>query len=415
MPVRFISEDPKTARQKLLDFCHKNPIVRAHGLAASDELLIQFDGDDRLAIRKRDRVGKATCPAVVIELSRHGRGSKVEERSILTSTGKTALAGSTILCGGLLLLCLFALPFSLLNPYSWLISLSSFFVLVYVWLSAISAKKSVEKTARQFLNTVWREEIHVTGETVQVIGDKRQDDKSTSSNSPAKLPAVWQSPSTPGTALSPYGEPIDPVLPFQLPDMPVEGIPLKWSFACSTAEVMQKLENFAQSREINFSRSLGLGGKSQFDIKLRSDGLSIRRIRPTNSWFFKLLAHNIDLDLAPRLDVKVVPGEGNSYLLVSNKTTVFRKLFTMVVYTFGLPSIGIALLGPLLLVPGLIGGDDKTALLGLLLLLLGGGALWLMAELRGSDKMEYAELMLQLGETVSDLPCAESIDENRSI
>lgn len=404
MPKRFISEDPETARQKLLQACQKNQIATEYGLAASDALLIQFDNDDRLAIRKRDCAGKGTCPAVLITLSKHGRGSQVEEKSTLASTGKTALAGAIILSGGLLVSSLLALSFSLLNPYSWLIYLSSLTTLSCIWLRVIQARKSLEQATRQFLKTVWTDDLYTQriAESKLVIKPKEISDNT------QKLPASWQSPSAAISAPLPYGPSASQDLPFQLPDMPVEGIPMEWKLRCPTSDVMRKFEHYAQSRDINFSGSLGFNRKPYFDIKLRDDGITIFRIRPTNSWLFKLLiTHTIDLDLAPRVNVKIVADEsGGSRLLISSKTTIFRKLLSVIMYTISFPGIAFVILGALLLIPGLIVGNDKLALPGLFLFLFFGGGVWATAELRGSDKTEYAELMLQLGEMLGDLPTA---------
>ncbi len=375
---RIVSENPKSAKQTLLNSCNKNLILQGSGFAATDDLLIQFR-EDSFAIRKRDCAGNATCPAVIIELTKEDDGCSVTQRSTLASTGRSALLLATLLLVGLIVACIVSLPVAFHNPYSWIFGLSAAASLIYTWVRALTAKRAVEVSAKSFLQGVWRTEHH----PVVTQGSKK-----------ASLPAVVSSSSQ---------------WHFEVPDMPQGGRSTEMILSCSSDEILQQLKRYAESLEVTLSQALGFGSTTHFDTKVRKDGLTIRRIRPTNSWLFRLLTHSIDLDFGPRLDVKVSAHQGCSSLSISIKTTLFRKLWTIFVWSCMYPIAIVGLFGPPLLTLGLLASDDSLALCGLALSMLSWGSLWTMIELRGADKMEYIELLSHLGEILSELPSAGSV------
>jgi hypothetical protein len=395
VPSHQINDNPESAKQALRRAGARNPILDELGFASTDELLMQFQGDE-IAIRRRDCIGKGTCPSVIVQLSQVGSGTQVTQRSVLASTGHAAILFATVLLGTLLLICIASLPFGIFNPYTWLIGISSGGILIYIWTQALLAKRSTELSAAKFLQTVWSENGLSNSSRQSLIIDSRIDSRIDQGKNGADV----QLPMKLGTNIVPRPS-------LDLKDMPTEGRAAKLTLGVSAAELLQQLKQYEQSNEANLPQSLGFGNRAHFDIKLRKDQLIMRRVRPTNSWLFRLFTHFIDLDFGPRLEAKVSAGEGKAVLSIVNKTTLFRKLWTVLVYTFVMPSTCFILLGLPCLALGLAGHDDRLALLGLLMLLVSGGGFWTMADLRSSDKTEYMALLSHLGEVLSALPCGE--------
>lgn len=386
----FIARNIEDVRRGLVPKPLKGGVTRRLGEAQGTEFLVQQDRDT-IVLRLRSHAGQATCPAVAIRLQPVEDGTRFYLTTHLASTGNRAIASATFLLAMLASISLLGIV--AMNPYGWVVGLTSTSILLFIWIKALAAKSAIERSTADYLATV------MTSLQTELIESK--------SAEPSKAP---------GTSLTYSDTP--PVLEVNLPtlqNMPDEEISssvIRLNQPHRT--VRDSLCYMAQSHKISLPGWFGLTSQPEFALRFNADTFQITRIRPTNSKFFRNLLHLVrldqlpihwlNLDFAPSLAVKLVPVGAKTEARVIVKTSLLRKVWIIALFTVILPVgiFGLAL-GPFILLLAMGNGNVANTILGLLLTAGVGGALWTVADMDSSDRTEYLLLMEQLTNILEDV------------
>lgn len=403
----FISRNVEDVRRALVPKRRQGGLTGQVSRARGDEFLVQLDGDT-IVFRLRSHAGQATCPAVAVRLQSVFDGTRFYLTSHFASTGNRAIASATFLLA--LLASISLVGIATMNPYGWVVGITSLSILLFIWVKALAAKSTLERYSADYVNSV------MTSLQTELIESNHAE--------PIKAPCKSLT----------YSD-TPPALEVNLPalsNMPDEGIS---SFVIHLNEphksVRDALCHFAQSHKISLPGWFGLTSQPEFALKFNADTLLITRIRPTNSKFFRSLLHLLrfdqlpihwlNLDFAPSLAVKLVPVGDKTEARVVVRTSIVRKVWMTALFTVILP-VGIfgLLLGPFLLLVAMGNGNVSNLILGLFLTAGLGGALWTVADMDSSDRTEYLLLMEQIANILEDVtrtdePLAVSEGEANSL
>lgn len=349
----------------------------------ANQFLIQ-ELDDTIVFRLRCHAGQATCPGVAVRLQSDGDGTRFDLSSHLASSGNRALISATSL------LCLLSAASAVgivtnNNPYGWTVGLISIGILLFIWVKAFAARAVAERCTNDYLNGVLSslqtDLLAAKGEAADLTRTSL-----TYSESPPSaevyLPPLQELPDDGGTS---------------------RVVLLNHPFKT----VLGSLYHLVQSNKTSIPGLFGVSPQPEFTLKFKKDTLELTRIRPTNSVFFRSLLQFVrfdglplqwmSLDFAPGLTLQLVPSDGKTEVRVKVKISLFRKVWTTLMYTAILPLgiFGLAI-GPLFLASAMATGNVEHIIAGLMLTAGVGGALWTVADMDSSDRTEYMLLMEQL-------------------
>lgn len=365
-------------KQALKERLGGNALFPHTGLGLTDKLLVQI-ADDVVILRLRGAAGQATCPAVYVRFMGGDPYPTYQTETRIASSGSKAIAAASILLVTLLLVGSVGILAHPLNPYAWLITGCSAFILPYIWLKAQLTLVETERASEEFLSSLIPDRgsrlpqpLHTYPMCLEV-SDKVQ-------------------------------------LPQKMPDEAVSS--LRVVINRSQQDVVGALHASARKIKPSAAAWLGISSRAEFAVKGTNDGVEITRIRPTNSSLFKMLVrlvkldplpiHFFNLDFGPTLKIRVLQASDGAEAKLLVTTSLLRKIWMIANYTLVFPFSVLLIFSPWMLLAGLCTGDMNGTLVSLFLTVGLGGSLWTLADMDSSDRTEFMHLTAICGELLED-------------
>ncbi len=365
----IIETNIEDARDKLLDSCRQNPLLSKFGFRQTKDLLVQVEGD-AIVLRHRSVLGKATCPAMVINLYPRGNQTAFTASMKLGSAGLGPLFVSTAGLSLLIGVCFISILVAPLSSLPWGIGIFFALILSFLWIRVLASLHTTKLTALQHLKTVW-------------LNSSSSDTQIQSGRVYQIVPQERFKPKLIGLSTIPTNDSLEVVL------------------NSPAAEILQHAESYKRTNQPTVPEKLGFSGKPVFALSVLKGSIIIKRIRPSTFLTMGLLSNFAALDFALRLRVKVVPNESGSTLRISASTTLLRKFWTVAAYTIGFLLVGAGALFLFFLVIPTVLLPAYLPLFTVLVLTTFGG-LWIELEMNSSDKTEYLQLLGELGELLAE-------------